>query len=54
MSHLDFKNKFNNDNKAGFSHLTNSSENQFFRWTGGNFYRTSYNDMKDKVKTFSF
>lgn len=24
-------------------------EDQFFRWTSGNFYRTSYNDMGSKV-----
>jgi len=49
MSLLDFKNKFNIENPKKTSDIF---ENNFFRWTSGNFYRTSYNDMGSKVLIF--
>ena len=48
MSMLEYRNKFNVDNPK---RSTAFSEDQFFRWTAGNFYRTSYNDMRSKVRS---
>lgn len=46
MALIEQKNKFGN-------HATHKkqlfSENDFFKWTSNNFYRTSYCDMKSKV-----
>jgi len=48
MSLLDFKNKFQIENPKKSQDIF---ENNFFRWTSGNFYRTSYNDMGSKVNS---
>eukprot|EP00347_Sterkiella_histriomuscorum_P018138 403346645 len=42
MNLLEFKNKYNIENPKKTSDIV---ENNFFGWTSGNFYRTSYNDM---------
>ena len=42
MSLLDYKNKFNIENPKKTHNII---ETNFFNWTSGNFYRTSYNDM---------
>ena len=49
-----FYNSFRGEvkNKFDFSSHRKSStitENEFFKWTSGNMYRTSYNDMANKV-----
>lgn len=46
MSLLEYKNKFTIDNPRKASPI---GEQQFFRWTNKNFYRTSYHDMGTKV-----
>ena len=48
MAFLEYKNKFQITNPVK---NTNIIENNFFGWTSGNFYRTSYNDMSNKVFT---
>lgn len=46
MALLEYKNKFTIDNPKKANPI---GEQQFFRWTNKNFYRTSYNDMRVKV-----
>ena len=46
MSLLEYKNKFSIENPKKNTEIF---ENNFFRWTSGNFYRTSYNDMGSRV-----
>lgn len=46
MALLEYKNKFTIDNPKRANPI---GEQQFFRWTNKNFYRTSYNDMRVKV-----
>jgi hypothetical protein len=43
---LEFKNKFTIENPAKKSHLDG---NKFMQWSSSNFYRTSTNDMTNKV-----
>lgn len=45
MSLLEYKNKFDIKNPKVGKTFT---EEQFFRWTNSNFYRTSYNDMRER------
>ena len=46
MALIETKNRFDIKNAKADSKLT---ENQFFGWSGQNFYRSSYNDMSQKV-----
>ena len=46
MNLLEFKNKYNIENPKKTSDIV---ESNFFGWTSGNFYRTSYNDMGSRV-----
>lgn len=43
---LESKTKFSFNNHRASDKF---SENQFFSWSNNNFYRTSYNDMTEKV-----
>ena len=45
MSLLESKTKFEIKNPKQEQKV---GENEFFRWTNGNFYRTSYNDMRER------
>lgn len=40
---------FNQHRKSG-----SITENNFFKWTSGHMYRTSYNDMSNKVSAHQY
>lgn len=46
---LESRTKFSFENSSRQKPL---GENTFFQWTNSNFYRTSYNDMSDRVSWF--
>lgn len=49
MALLEQKSRFEIKNAKASNRL---AEDNLFRWTAGNFFRTSYNDMSDKVSLF--
>jgi len=49
MAFLEHKDRFDVKNVRAKSKIT---EGQLFRWTGSNFFRTSYGDMSNKVRLF--
>ena len=53
-----FYNSFVGETKNQFDHSRHKrtqsiTENSFFNWTSGHMYRTSYNDMANRVSTLN-